>query len=131
MQDPGREGRTIRKTILVAEDEPIVLKTISSIIQSMGYRVVAAMDGLQAEELFTRHAPELALMVVEIALPNVSGYTFVERLPRLAPRIPVLFTTVMGEYELPDAVRGQFPVLQKPFRADTMIAEVKALVQSI
>ncbi len=123
-------GRHTRQTVLVVDDEAIVRRTISVIFQWMGYQVVVAGDGRQAWELFTRHAPELALMVVEIALPRVSGPEVVERLPTLAPRIPVLFITTMGEYEIPDAVRGRFPVLHKPFKADTLIAKAKALIPS-
>ncbi len=68
-------------------------------------------------------------MVVEIALPRVSGHELVERLPTLVPRIPVLFITTMGDYEVPDAVRGRFAVLHKPFKADVLISEAKALIQ--
>ena len=118
-----------RKTILVVDDEAIVRKTMSVIFQWVGYQVVAASDGRQAWELFTRYAPELALMIVEIALPRVSGHELVERLPTLVPRIPVLFITTMGDYEVPDEVMGPFPVLHKPFKADVLISEAKALIQ--
>jgi hypothetical protein len=57
----------------------------------------------------------------------VSGPEFVNRLPTLAPRVPVLFITAGGEFEA-DIVRSNFPVLEKPFRADTLMATVKTLV---
>jgi CheY-like chemotaxis protein len=121
----------IRRTILVVDTEPIVQKTMSAILERMGYRVVVAMDGQRAGELFSRNAPELVLVIVEISLPRVSGPEFVESLPTLAPRIPVLFTTGMGDYEVPDDIRWKFPVLQKPFRAATLVADVKTLISSI
>jgi DNA-binding NtrC family response regulator len=122
-------SQATRQTILVVDDEEIVRKTISVIFQQrMGYTVVSAIDGRQAQELFASHAPELALMVVEIALPKVSGCEFVNCLPTLSPRVPVLFITAMGEYEVPDTLRGQFPILQKPFKADTLIAAAKTLI---
>ncbi len=101
---------------------------MSGIFQWLGYKVVDAGDAPQAWELFTRYASELALMVVEISLPSVSGDEVVERLPTLVPRIPVLFITTMGEFEVPDAVRARFPILYKPFKADTLISEANALI---
>ncbi len=113
----------------MVDDEAIVRKTMSAIFQWMGYQVVVASDGRQAWELFTCHAPELALMILEVSLPRVSGPEVVERLPTLVPRIPVLFITTMGDCEVPDAVRARFPVLQKPFKAETLIAKAKGLIQ--
>jgi CheY-like chemotaxis protein len=125
-----RESRQVgRQTVLVVDDEEIVRKTIGLIFQQrMGYSVVCASDGPQAEELFTCHAPDLALIVVEIVLPKISGPEFVNRLPTLAPRFPVLFITSMGGFEIPRTVRRKFPVLQKPFKADTLITAAKALI---
>ena len=129
MTNDPEPRHNLRHTILVVDDEEIVRKTIGFIFhQRLGYDVVDAVDGREAGEVFSSHAPELALMVVEISLPKVSGAEFVKRLPTLAPRIPVLFITGMGEYEVPDAVKEKFPVLQKPFKADALISAVKTLL---
>lgn len=121
------EAQRIRQTILVVDDAEIIQQTLRSILERLGYRVLAATDAGLAKKLFTQHAPELVLMIVEIGLSIVSGPEFVNRLPTLAPRVPVLFITAMGEWE-GDTVRNKFPVLLKPFRADILIATVKTLV---
>lgn len=109
----------------------MVRKTISVIFERrMGYKVVSAIDGAQAGALFTCHASDLALLVVEIDLPNASGPDFVKHLPTLEPRIPVLFITSMGDYEVQDAATLDFPVLRKPFKADTLITAVKPLISA-
>jgi two-component system cell cycle sensor histidine kinase/response regulator CckA len=118
-----------RQTVLVVDGEEIVRKTITFIFEHrMGFRVVGASDGAQARALFASHAAELALIVVEVALPRVSGAEFVTHLPTLEPRIPVLFITAMGEYELPETVTRHFPVLRKPFKADTLVTAAKHLI---
>ena len=125
-------GQIGRRTILVVDDEQLVRKTISLIVERRtGYRVLGAADGDQAGKLFASHATGLVLMVVELCLPRVSGSEFVKRLPTLAPRIPVLFMTGMGGYELPDRFSRQFPILQKPFNANTLIAVVNTLIPCV
>jgi DNA-binding NtrC family response regulator len=124
-------GKPNRQTILIVDDEAIVQNFMRIIFHAMGYRVIIAINGRQAGELFTRHAPELAMIIVEIALPKASGATFVEGLPSLAPRIPVLFTTSVGRYEGPDVAMRRFPVLKKPFRADALRGAVKTLFEQM
>jgi CheY-like chemotaxis protein len=53
--------------------------------------------------------------------------SFVEHLPTLTPRVPVLFITSMGEKE-EEKARKKFPVLRKPFSADVLMATLKTLV---
>jgi len=120
-----------RQTILVVDGEEIVRKTIGFIFQQRtGYKVVGAIDGRQAQAIFASHASELALLIVEITLPKLSGPDFVNHLPTLAPRIPVLFITGMGGYEVPGEISRQFPVLQKPFKADALLTAVKPFLQA-
>lgn len=126
MKKAGEEQQ-IRQTVLVVDAEEIVQKTLGSMLQWLGYRVLAALDTGQANELFTRHGPELALMVVDVGLSTMSGPEFVNRLPTLAPRVPVLFISAGGEFEA-NTVRRSFPVLEKPFRADTLLATIQTLV---
>ena len=123
-----RAEQTDRRTIMVVDDEPIVQNTMKAILERMGYQVLAASDGQRAGELFRRHAPELALVIVELSLPKVSGPEFIEHLPTLSPRIPVLFTTGAGDNEVPETVRSHFAVLKKPFSTATVIEEVSSLV---
>ena len=116
----GRKAKQSRRTILVVDDEEIVRKTLHSILEQMGYCVLAAIDTRQAGKLFAQHASELALMIIEIGMPSVTGPQFVERLPTLTPRVPVLFITSMGEEEEEKAVK-KFQVLRKPFSADALM----------
>ena len=79
-----------RQRVLVVEPEPIVHDFITAALYQAGYSVIAALDGLKAGQLFHRHALELAVMLVEISLPRLSGPEFISRLPTLTPRIPVI-----------------------------------------
>ncbi len=99
-----------------------------AILERAGYRVMVAIDSGLAGGMFDRYRSELALLVVEFSSPRGDGSEFVNNLPTLSPRIPVLFTTAMGTDEVPEGVKKQYPVLQKPFTAATLISKVKGVI---
>ncbi len=107
---PAEPAHTHRQRVLVVEPEPIVHDFITAALYRAGYSVIAALDGLKAGQLFHRHALELAVMLVEISLPRLSGPEFISRLPTLTPRIPVIFTSCEGE---PHPQSRAMPVLLK------------------
>jgi len=116
-----------RRRVLVVEDEPIVLDFISTVLRQSGYQMVSAADGKQAHRLFRQHAPELALILVEILVPGMDGAEFITSLPTLSPRIPIVLITCLGDAEVKEKLDGQFPVLFKPFTP----ADLKVAVQSM
>jgi two-component system, cell cycle sensor histidine kinase and response regulator CckA len=120
---PAELAHPHRQRVLVVEPEPIVHEFITTALYRAGYGVIAAKDGLQAGHLFHRHAFELAVLVVEISLPRLSGPEFVSCLPTLTPRIPVIFTSCEGE---PHRQNNAMPVLLKPFRAADLYRELRA-----
>ena len=117
-----------RRTILIVEAEQIVYRTMRAILERAGYRVMIAKNSGFACGMFDRYRSELALMVVEFSSPGGDGSEFVNNLPTLSPRIPVLFTTAMGNDEVPEILRREYPVLQKPFTAATLISKVKRVI---
>jgi DNA-binding NtrC family response regulator len=119
------------RAVLVVEDELIVRDVVATILRTHGYRVMTATDGQQARELFHRHAAELILLVVDIALPRASGPDLIHRLPTLSPRIPVIYITGLGErqWQVEEARQEHVPVLQKPFTANGLMQTVQRMMQ--
>ena len=101
-----------RRSVFVAEDQN-VLGFVGRVLRRAGYQMVPAINGAGAHDVFCRHASELVLIVVGLVLPGMSGAKFVNALPTLEPRIPILFTICPGEFERDLAG----PSLQKPFSA--------------
>jgi two-component system, cell cycle sensor histidine kinase and response regulator CckA len=121
---PGRPFHPLRQSVLVVEPEPVVHEFIRTVLDRAGYGVIVARDGLQAVDLFYRHALELAALVVEIFLRHLSGPEFVSSLPTLTPRIPVIFTSCEGE---PHRQNRVAPLLLKPFRAADLYRELRGV----
>lgn len=61
------------ETILVVEDSPLNRKLVETILRPLGYRLLIAVDGLEAIEMAARERPDLILM--DMGLPKMDGYT--------------------------------------------------------
>jgi putative two-component system response regulator len=119
------------QAVLVLDDEPIVLDMLTSALTRNGFKVLEARTAEEGRELFHTHASALCLAVVDIKLGGMNGVEFVEALPTLVPRIPILFITGLGDIEVEEKVPPNYPVLQKPFTVEEVLFQaVEAAVSS-
>jgi len=81
------------KTILAADDSSVALALLSRHLQSAGYRVVTAVDGIEAAQQAYRQMPDL--IILDITMPRMNGYQVCRLLKRDAAvaHIPVIILT--------------------------------------
>ncbi|HZR66855.1 MAG TPA: response regulator [Terriglobales bacterium] len=113
-----------RKAVLVLDDEPIVLAVVTSALRTAGFDVLQAKTAKDAGTVFHTDAARLCLGLIDIELEGMSGVQFVQSLPTLTPRIPILFMTGLGTIEV-EGLAPEDPVLYKPFTARTLLAAVE------
>lgn len=86
--------------ILIADDEPDVLRVMEKRIQAEGYRVVKAKDGLDAWEKICSEQPDVILL--DLIMPGLDGFAVLEKL-RARPAVkkwqPVIIVSARGELE--------------------------------
>jgi two-component system, cell cycle sensor histidine kinase and response regulator CckA len=80
-----------RETILLVEDEDAVRKVAVRMLQTAGYRVLAAANGGEALLTCEEHEGEIDLLVTDVVMPQMSGRRLAERLRRLQPNLRTLF----------------------------------------
>jgi DNA-binding NarL/FixJ family response regulator len=85
------------KTILVADDDPIVRKTLCRIFEVQeGYGVCAeATNGKEAVDLARKHKPDL--IILDLSLPDMSGFDAASELKKLMPQVPIILFTQHSE----------------------------------
>jgi two-component system KDP operon response regulator KdpE len=121
-------------TILVVEDEPNVRKLVAVNLAQRGYRVLEAGNGQQAREQLNNQ--KLALLILDIKLPDLSGWDVLDELgsiQSLPTDLPVLVMTATPVNR--NTVLDQYPsiveILVKPFDIDKLITAVqRALLKS-
>jgi CheY-like chemotaxis protein len=99
-------------TILVVDDQPATLKVARILLESFGYRVLAAESGQQALILFRQHARQVRLILTDVVMPDITGPQLVEKLHRIDPGLRVIF---MSGYSGGEELQPGSGFLAKPF----------------
>ena len=120
------------ETILVVEDEDLVLDVASRILTRHGYHVLAARGGAEALTLVGNHRGVIHLLLTDVVMPGLTGKQVAERVTERLPRIRVLY---MSGY--PEAVitsQGVVPrgihLVSKPFVAADLLDRVRATLDA-
>ena len=80
--------------VLVVEDEPALLEMVSTLLENYGYRILRASDGLEAMEVWKRHAGNIDLLITDMVMPRgLSGRELAEELRREQPDLKILYTS--------------------------------------
>ncbi|SNS28665.1 DNA-binding response regulator, OmpR family, contains REC and winged-helix (wHTH) domain [Anaerovirgula multivorans] len=115
--------------ILVVEDDKNLQKLMMAVLKQHGYEVVSAKDGLQALEMLD--ASHVDLMISDIMMPNMDGYTLTDALRKSNYNLPILMVT--AKETLDDKKRGFFvgtdDYMVKPIDMDEMVLRVAALLR--
>jgi PAS domain S-box-containing protein len=114
--------------LMVVDDEKMILDSSRALLEAEGYRVVAAADGEEAVEVFARDGRDVALVLLDLELPRLSGVEVLRRMRQINPAIRFLVTSGrVGSAE--QAAIEHAPVLRKPFTADDLLAAIRSALE--
>jgi len=120
------------ETILLVEDEQMILDLATIMLQSQGYTVLATTTPGEALELADQHAGEIHILVTDVIMPGMNGRELADRLHSLYPDIKLLF---MSGYTA-DIIAAQGVMdessnfIQKPFASKDFITKVAKILTS-
>ncbi len=109
--------------ILVVDDEETILQLSRRILEKAGYEVMVASEGREALGLFARHRADIGLVLTDLAMPGMNGFTLLWALRRSKPDLRVMVATGQGtEANLRELEKmGVREVLLKPFSARRLL----------
>lgn len=114
------------KKILIVEDEPSLVFTLKDTLESENYNVNVVEDGAEAVETVQQFEPDL--MILDLMLPNVSGYDICKEIRNLKYTFPIIMLTAK-EQEI-DKVTGlnlgADDYITKPFGVKELLARIRA-----
>ena len=106
--------------VLVVDDEAIMLRMAKLALERYGYRVELSSDGEQAVKRFRERPDEIVAVLLDMAMPVVSGEDAFEQIKRIRPDVPVIVSSGYSEQVARQRFRGSGEVagfLQKPYTA--------------
>ena len=110
--------------VLLVEDEPLLRAAARHMLEESGYEVLLAADGIEAFEIYQRHADRVDAVVTDILMPRRDGIELARLLLDRAPQLPILITSAHGDRaDSVDALGGKaVRFLPKPYTPDTLRA---------
>lgn len=116
------------KSILVVEDEKVVIEIAKRKLEERGYEVFTAGNGNEALKSLAAKIPDLILL--DIQMPDMNGYTFIMEKVRIPEytNIPVVVMTAYNELEPLFARHGVKTYLLKPLKIQDVINKVVEMI---
>ena len=111
------------QTILIIDDEDLLLTMGEMILSSYGYTVLTAASGQKALEIFESRMGEIDLVITDLVMPQMSGRELMERLRALEPGIRIVCAS--GYMRSGTSVEEDESYLQKPFTSQDLLQKVK------
>jgi DNA-binding NtrC family response regulator len=119
------------KAILVADDMELVRNLCKLALETAGYRVIAAPDGLSAVVLYREHADSIELSLIDFRMPGLPGIQVARTIRAIDPGAKIaLMTGDNSPGAVPDDLCDGSAILEKPFTIAGLRAVVKQLLGS-
>ncbi|UFU07243.1 response regulator transcription factor [Ruania halotolerans] len=115
--------------LLVVDDEPNIRELLSASLRFAGFDVTVAADGQEALRLANKVTPDL--IVLDVMLPDLDGFTVTRRLREAGTHVPVLFLTAKDDTgdKVAGLTVGGDDYVTKPFSLDEVIARIRAVLR--
>jgi two-component system cell cycle sensor histidine kinase/response regulator CckA len=115
------------ETILMVDDEPMLLDITQDILVSNGYQVHLAADGLAALECYRRHGGNIDLVLLDLNMPKMDGYQCLKELKRIDPNCKVVVATgYLTSQDLSELEEGDAcGVIKKPYAISELLQNVR------
>lgn len=119
------------ETILLVDDESIILKVGRRLLKELGYKVWIAKNGKASLKIFSACHDEIDLVILDIVMPEMDGKEVYARMKQISPDLHVLLASGYGidwqaRKMIEDGCRG---FIQKPFKFDEMSLQVRKILE--
>ncbi len=121
---------TGNERILFVEDDELVVDAVRPLFESLGYKVVARMNGLEALEVFRPQPEKFDLVITDQTMPHMPGKVLAQELIRIRPDIPIILCTGYIDQITEEETKamGIREYVMKPFVMDDMARVIRKVL---
>lgn len=107
-----REG-----TVLLVDDDPLIRKSGRRLLRTLGFRVLVAADGREAEAVFREHHEQVALVILDLMMPVMDGQEAFRALREIDPQARIMISSGFASGEVAGTLveMGALGFLEKPY----------------
>jgi two-component system, cell cycle sensor histidine kinase and response regulator CckA len=125
--------KPLPQTILLVEDEEQLRDLAVLVLESDGFRVIPARDGMEAVELFSAHRDEIGLVVCDLGLPRLGGRDAFMRMKEMRPAVRAIVASGYLEPMMRSEIlkAGVLDTIQKPYDFDELLEKIRSAIGKV
>jgi two-component system cell cycle sensor histidine kinase/response regulator CckA len=118
------------ETILVVEDEEMLLDSVKQILEGKGYRVLTARDGIEASEVYGRFREDIDAVLMDIGLPKLGGWEVFLNLRAMNPKVKVILASGYLDPNMKSEMlkAGAKDFIPKPYVPEQILRRIRRVI---
>jgi PAS domain S-box-containing protein len=118
-------------TVLLVDDEEVILEVGKNLLEAMGYQVVIAKDGKEAIKVYKKSRDVIDIVILDMIMPNMGGGEAYDRMKEVNPNIKVLLSSGYSiDGQATEILkRGCDGFIQKPFKMNELSERIREILQ--
>jgi len=126
----GREALKGSETLLLIDDEDIIIDIGGKILERLGYRVLMARSGKEAIEIYRANKSKINMVILDMIMPDMGGGETYDRLKKINPEIKVLLSSGYSINGQASEImnRGCNSFIQKPFNVEQLSRKIREIL---
>ena len=127
----AQEVIEVRETILLVDDEEVMVELGRDLLEAIGYRVVTARDGKEAIEIYRDNKDQIDLVILDMVMPRMGGGNAYDKMREIDPNVKVLLSSgySMDSEAKEILARGCDAFIQKPFGMEGLSQKIREVFQ--
>ncbi len=120
------------ETILLVDDNQMVLEVSQELLEGLNYQVITARDGLEAVEIFSARGSEIDMLLLDVVMPRLGGMEALKQIRQINPNVKALFATGYNKATAVSAC-NEFQserIISKPFAISELSQEIRNQLSS-
>ena len=120
-----------QETVLLVDDEDMIIDVGARMLKKLGYKVFAARDGKEAIAVFKKHQEEIDVIVLDMIMPQMGGGETYDQIKKMKPGIKVLLSSGYSINGQASEIlnRGCNGFIQKPFNLQNLSKNLRAILE--
>ena len=122
-----------QELVLVVDDESSIRLVLKQTLESFGYRVLTAADGMKAVATYTERQGQIALVLTDMMMPGMDGNETIRAIKKLDPKARIVAATglVTDDYLSKAADAGAVAFLRKPYSAEVLLRTLNQVLTGV